>query len=210
MKPLNPAPLHRVVALAAALIAGPASAAQLSISSYSYSPGPSSIYPDSGQELTNGITYSAAWTVPSTTITPSQVTQLVGWQNTEPTITLNFAAPVTIREVRAWFADSDNSAGVGVPNSVTLFNTGLGFSETFSITNPPGNGSTVEFIFTGFEVTTNQLRFTFDAAKQWTMLSEIQVFDTSSIPEPSTYAVALGGFALVAAAGSRRRRASRR
>lgn len=203
----RPSTLRRILALALGLPAL-AGAAQLSPSSYSYSHSPSGSYPDSGGELTNGITFSAAWTVPATSIGPEDVVQLVGWQNTSPTVTFSFAAPVTIRTVTVWFADSDGSAGVGVPGSVTLSDGGS-FLQNFPITDPAGNGSTVAFTFTGFATTTDTLAVTFHRDYQWTMASEVQFFDTSAIPEPSSFAMAVGAAALGCGLGRRRPRAVR-
>ena len=191
----------RLAALAA-LLPATAIAAQLTPTGYSFSHSPG--YGDSGGELTNGITYSPAWSVPPVNLNASDVAQLVGWQNVSPTITFTFAAPVTIRSVTVWLADSEGSAGVGLPGSVTLSDAG-GFSQNFLLDNPPGNGSTVPFTFDGFEVTTATFAVTLNRDYQWTMASEVQFFDTAAIPEPSSAALMLGAVALAGATGGRRR-----
>lgn len=193
--------LLRLLSLAA-LSPLAAAAAQLTPVSYGFSHSPG--YEDSGGELTNGITYSAAWSVPPVNINASDVAQLVGWQNVSPTITFTFAAPVTIRSVTVWLADSEGSAGVGLPDSVTLSTAG-GFFQNFLLDNPPGNGSTVPFTFGGFEVTTATFAVTLNRDYQWTMASEVQFFDTPAIPEPSSTALLLGASAFAAVTLGRRR-----
>lgn len=185
-----------------ALLPAAVSAAQLTPVSYSFSHAPG--YADSGSELTNSVTFSSAWANPPVTITLTDVAELVGWLNVDPTVTFTFATPVTIRSVTTWLADSDGSAGVGVPSSVTLSTPG-GFSQNFLVSNPPGNGSTVAFTFTGFEVTTDTFAVQLNRAHQRTMASEMQFFDTASIPEPSSAAFLFGALGLAGATGGRRR-----
>jgi len=172
------------------------------VNSYSYITSPSSSYPDSGGELTNSVTYSAAWTVPSTTITTADVAGLSGWNSTNPMIQFNFAPSTEIQSVTVWAADSDGSAGVGLPTSIKLRTPDNLFSRTFPINNPSGNGTTVPLYLGGFSVTTSALIVEVQRAHQWTMLSEVQF---SSVPEPSS--VLLGGVMLVGTLLRRRRSA---
>ncbi len=198
--------LVRLAALAA-LFPAAVSAAQLTPVSYVFSHSPG--YEDSGSELTNGVAYNVAWSVPPVGLNANDVAELVGWQNVNPTITFTFAAPVTIRSVTTWLADSEGSAGVGLPVSVTLSDT-EGFSQVFPVENPPGNGSTVPITFGGFEITTDTFAITLNRDQQWTMASEMQFFDTAvAIPEPSSAAFTLGAVALVGVAAGRRRTSRR-
>lgn len=179
--------------------------AQLTPSGYGFSHSPG--YEDSGGELTNGVTGSRAWGG-GQSINATDVAELVGWQGVDVVITFTFAAPVTIGSISAYFADSDGSAGVGMPSSVTLFD-GVSFGQTFPVIDPVGAGSTVETVFSGFEITTDTLYFTFTRSHEWTMLSEVQFFAPGAIPEPSAFAT-FAGFAALAGALGRRRGAARR
>lgn len=175
-----------IFAVAAALSTATASAATVVVSSYAYLAGPSQDYPDSGGELTDGIQHSVAWTVPSTNITYADVTALSGWQSSNPIIQFNFAAAIQVASVTVWAADSDGSAGVGLPSSIVIRTPDNLFSRTFPIANPAGNGSTVQLILSGFSVNTSSLIVEANRANQWTMLSEVEF---SSIPEPTSSAL---------------------
>ncbi len=174
-----------------------ASAAIVSVSSYSASPSASPSYPDAGGvELTNGVTDVIVWGT-GINPAPSEQAKLVGWRNTNFSITFNFSETVNVGSFTAWFADSDGNAGVGVPASVTLHTTGNSFTQTFDVINPPGNGTTVPFTFSGFSVTTDQLIMDVTRASEWTMLSEVQF---TAVPEASHLGIALGVTALLVAA----------
>ena len=110
----------------------------------------------------------------------ANVTPLVGWENLDPTITFNFDGNVDISEVVVFAADSDNSAGVNLPTSITLSTSG-GFSQAFSVENPPGDSRTVPIRLSGFSVTTDDLTVTMNrnTVGSWTMVSQIDCFDTS-------------------------------
>ncbi len=108
--PFNPS-AKRLTGLAILIFALPAQAATVTADSYSYLNEPSTSYPDSGGEMTDGITASAAWTVPSTAIGFDDVVNLVGWEFANPAIRFEFATVSTIRSVTVWAADSDGSAG---------------------------------------------------------------------------------------------------
>lgn len=177
------------------------SAAAVLVDSYTIQATTGSNYPDTGgKELTDGVTYSRAWTVPSTTITLADVAGLVGWEFRNPVIRFEFGSVQTIQAVTVWAADSDGSAGVGLPKNITLRTPDHSFSQTFSITNPSGNGYTVPLFLSGFSVNTSSLIVEAERNHSWTMFSEIQ-FD--SVPEVSSLAlVGLAGVGFLA----RRRR----
>ncbi len=196
-------PFVRFIALLLAVVA-PLGAAQLPFSGYSYSVAPDPGYPDSGGELIDGTANGPAW--PTFPLVLSDVAYLSGWFGVNSTITFNFAAPVTINSVSAFFADSNGAAGVGLPSTVTLGD-GAGFSQLFNVTDPSFSGSTVESVFDGFAITTNTLTLTFSPVYQWTMLSEVRAFNTTAIPEPATTTLALGAAALGLVAYGRRKRA---
>ncbi|MDP0498924.1 MAG: PEP-CTERM sorting domain-containing protein [Verrucomicrobiota bacterium JB022] len=176
---LTGAALLALVSNAAAIVVIP--------ESYSYSVAPSGSYPDTGgTELTDGVDITLAW---GNGINMSgQTAPLVGWLNTDSSITFSFAEPQVFYSVTAFFADSDNAAGVGMPSTVTISD-GADFSQTFNVTNPSGSGSTVATTFSGFYVLSDTLSVSFTRNSQWTMLSEVSF---AAIPEPSTYAMGAG------------------
>lgn len=180
--------LHAALLTSAAFLSSAsfAPAAAVAVSSYSYVNGPSSLYPDSGGELTNGVTFSRAWSIPATTITPADVVQLSGWRNSNPSIRFNFSTASLVQSLTVWVADSDGSAGVGVPANILLRSLDNTLIRSFSITDPLGNGGTVPLELTGFAVTASSLIVEVQRNFEWTMLSEVQF---SSVPEPSSMSI---------------------
>ena len=164
-----------------------APAASVAVSSYSYLISPSSTYPDTGgSELTDGVTYSAAWAVPPSNIGYEDVVNLTGWSSNRPIIQFNFATVTDVGMVTIWIADSDGAAGVGIPQTITVRTLDSSFSQTFAITDPAGSGTTVPIILSGFSVNAASLVIDIEPNHQWTMLSEVQF---NSIPEPSAFAL---------------------
>lgn len=145
-----------------------------SLYSYSYSVNPSSSYPDAGGgELKDGTKSMNVW--------PSSITSydpLVGWLNSNPTMTFNFSSTQDVTEIRIWAADSDNSAGVGLPGSITI--TADGISKTFNVTNPSGSGTTVVLSLTGFFIKSSSITITISRAYEFTMLTEVEFFGPTS------------------------------
>lgn len=177
-----------------------ASAAQIPVSSYSYPTSPHGSYPDSGGELTDGTNVTPAWG--SGINMAGKTGPLVGWLNNNPAVTFNFAVAEQIKEIIVYAADSDNSAGVGLPSSFIVSTSG-GFSKTYSVTNPAGSGTTVPIILSGFDVTSDNFTVSAIRDSQWTMFSEVEFYSTSSVPTPA----GLGLVGLVALGILRRRSA---
>lgn len=132
-----------------------------------------------GVELTDGNVGSLVW--PSAGIDSAP---LVGWENIDASVMFNFSSTVTIGEIVCWFADSNGSAGVGVPESIRVTTSG-GFDQTFPVTNPAGGGTTAPIAISGLSLETDNV--TLDIARNtgvnpdaccsgysWTMLSEVQ------------------------------------
>ncbi len=173
--------------------------AEISIAGYSYSNSPSSSYPDSGGELTNGVDSVVVW---GQGVVNPPTAQLVGWLNRNTDITFNFTSQATVKSFTVWAADSDNYAGVGLPESISIRTADESFSRTFTVDNPAGNGNTIPLTFGGFEVTTDQLIVSFVRNYQWTMFSEVTF---SAVPEPAHTGVLLGLAGLMLLAIRRRR-----
>jgi autotransporter-associated beta strand protein len=151
---------------------------QYTPSSYSYNTAPSGSYPDSSppSELTDGTKSVTVW--PGTANSAS----LAGWNNTNPSIKFIFSSgPVQINQINVWVADSDGSAGVGVPSSVTI--SAGGTSKTISVSNPAGSGTTVSLNLTGFFLYDDTISLTVNGnypTYVWTMLSEVEFYGPSS------------------------------
>jgi hypothetical protein len=158
------------------------SAAQIPVASYSHS-GSSGSYPDStGVELTDGVDANIAWGA-GIPIGFGDIGPLVGWPGTNPTIQFNFAGTVNVGALEVWFADSNGSAGVAMPSAVTLSTSG-GYSQSFPVADPPGDGTTVPVTISGLNISTNNLTLIATATQSWTMLSEVRFF-AREVPEPA-------------------------
>jgi hypothetical protein len=156
----------------------PVQASLISVSSYQYNAAPSDSYPDSGIELTDGITDSLAWGV-GLSIYYSDVTNLTGWLSTDPSITFNFANSQIVNAIKVFAADSNGAAGVALPSSI-LVSTIDGFSQHFNVDDPAGDGKTVVLDLTGFSTSSRVFTLTMARSAQWTMLSEVQFFNDTS------------------------------
>ncbi|NVK55352.1 MAG: hypothetical protein HWE26_07040 [Alteromonadaceae bacterium] len=192
---------HSCVTLCLALFLSlPSQAALISVSSYTYNTSPHSSYSDSGGELTDGITDNIAWGE-GVTIGYSDVSNLTGWNGVNPNVTFNFATAQLIKSIRVFAADSDGYAGVALPDTITV-STVEGFSQLFTITNPPGNGSTIALDLSGFATTSGAFTLTMVRSSSWTMLSEVQFFSNDiapvdNVPEPKMGLLLLLGLAFI-------------
>lgn len=196
--------LQSLIFAGAFALAASSFAQTIPVASYSYGTPPDSGYPDSGgTELTDGIDLTLAWGY-GISIGYEDVVPLAGWQGYDPNVTFFFDGFVTVGSFTAWFADSNGHAGVYLPTSITLSAPG-GFSETFLVTDPAGDGSTVPLSFGGFEVFTDRITLTAVNPHNWVMMSEVS-FAGATIPEPAAAAGLLGVFAGVWTLARRRTR----
>ena len=142
-----------------------------SIGSYSYITNPSSpTYSDSNySKLTDGVAVVPVWGGSG----DADVNSLVGWLNVNPSISFGFSSRAKVSEIRVWAADSDNSAGVGLPSQITVSTT-EGYNRSFSITNPAGSGNTVELSLKDINTLSDRFVVTATRGSQWTMFSEVQ------------------------------------
>lgn len=143
---------------------------------YIYGVAPNVAYGDAGgEELTDGTAVVDVWPNPPNT------PPLVGWLNTNPTITFNFSSPVQIGNITSYFADSDDSAGVGLPGLINISTSG-GFNQTFVVNNPAGSGTTVPINVNAFGVITDNVTLTATGGlHEWEMLSEVQFFSPAGV-----------------------------
>ncbi|MFC5049020.1 PEP-CTERM sorting domain-containing protein [Rubritalea spongiae] len=162
-------------------LATTASAAIL-VDSYSYGVSPTSSYPDSGGELTDGVADVPTWGH-DTTIRSGDTPPFVGWLNTNGSIEFFFDQDYTFGSVTIWVADSDNAAGVGLPNTITVSDANSSFTKTTTVTNPAGSGYMLPVTIDNLNVTTDELHVSFTRNHQWTMLTEVTF---ASVPEPSS------------------------
>jgi len=141
---------------------------------YSYSVNPSALYPDnSGNKLTDGMALVPVWGGSMA----ADASSLVGWMNVNPSISFAFTSAVNVAEIKIWAADSDNASGVGLPTQITV-STPVGYSRTFSVTNPAGSGSTVELTLGGINTVSDRFNISATRGSQWTMFSEIELRGT--------------------------------
>jgi hypothetical protein len=192
-----------VAVVLTALDAGANAATLVNVNTYSYLNAPSLSYPDSGNELTDGVTDVISWPNVNFVSDPyGEVAKLVSWLDITPVVQFDFGTIATISSVTVWAADSDGAAGVALPSLITISTPDLSFSQSFVINNPAGYGSTVPLELSGFSVTTDKLIVSATPTAQWTMFSEVQFF--TPVPEPATATLVAGlaGLSLL-----RRRRA---
>lgn len=174
-----------------------ANAAPVSITSYSYNVSPSSSYRDStGSELSDGIKFVDTWGN-GNVLGSGDIAPFVGWFRSTPSITFNFASGSFIDEVILYIADSNGTAGVGIPLSVRLQEVfgGVGFDRTFAIDDPLGSGDVKAFVFSNLGLTTEQFSISMGPRFVWTMLTEVEFFSTSSSQALSaTFPISSFGF----------------
>ena len=107
-------------------------------------------------------------------------------------VTFHFDTPQLLDTVIAYLADSENSAGVGLPTMINL-STSDGFSQDFVVENPPGSGTTVPLAMSGLYLLTDHVTLTATRGHEWTMATELEFY--AYIPEPSTAVLLILGLA---------------
>jgi MYXO-CTERM domain-containing protein len=210
------------MAAAAWLLAGAASAAQLTVSSYSMPNGDGQAhggnynywdgtYNGAGNPaldgssgsflsggtgaLTDGVVAFTNWSALSNN---AGTGQYVGWVFTNPTITFNFASAVTINEIKL-YVDNSHDGGVTSPSSVTV--NGVDYA------NPTWAGATLPqtIDITGLAITGHSVSVTLTNPGYWVMLSEAQFYGTPAVPEAGSTAMALAGLATLGLMARRRK-----
>lgn len=174
--------------------------------SYSYSSAPNESYPDSGNELNDGIASVPSWGNADWTGGPGSTEPFAGWLLQSFSIRFEFSSAIEVQTASFYFADSQGAAGVYFPFQLRLRNDSAWVDRTehfFGFMDD--TMMAVPFTFDVANVTTDHLILDVQPWGQWTMMTEA-TFTASAIPEPSTYA-AIAGAAMLGFAIWRRRRA---
>jgi phosphatidylserine/phosphatidylglycerophosphate/cardiolipin synthase-like enzyme len=136
---------------------------------YTLSPQPHASYPDSGGELTNGVTDTGVSWV-----------NAAGWLSTPPTITVDLGQAQTVTQARL-FAGNSPTYGVYRPASVTVSTStdGVNFSTagtlTFSVWSHSGLKEQVDRGVLSMYATARWVRYTIAPAGPWVMVTELAV-----------------------------------
>lgn len=152
-------------------------------------------------DLTDGVVASDYW---FNTENGAGTGPYVGWRGDvgvlNPLITFNFAGGSLINSIAIHF-DNSRTGGVGTPTQILVD----GVSQAFV---GPAAGTIGTVTLGGLNLTGNShtIQFIQDPVFVWTFVSEI-IFDGRAVPEPSTWALMIGGFGLAGTALRRRRRA---
>ncbi len=144
--------------------------------SYSLSPAPASNYPDSGGELTNGVT-----------ATGSSWANAAGWLNVNPTIILDLGQAYSLTEVQLFAGNShgNGSYGVAQPANVTVSvsSDGVSFttlgSLTFSAFSDVGTKNQVDRGNLAVSTTARWIRYSVQAGGSWVMVTELAAWGGS-------------------------------
>jgi hypothetical protein len=142
-------------------------------------------------KLTDGIVATQPWYDVSDA---AGTGQYVGWLSSNPMINFNFAGGEVVNEVKL-FVDNSHVGGVAAPVSIVI--------NGITYFNPPSaTPSTPEVIdITGLHLTGASVSVTLNNPNSWVFMSEAQFI--TGVPEPSTWAMTLVGFAGLGYAGYR-------
>lgn len=168
-------------------------AAALAPTGYSYITAPTTsgpyTYLDSGNELLDGFIMTNGWG--NSVMTVDNAGPYVGWNTSNPQITFYFSNTVNLDSLTLFADDANGVAGVFIPNSVDISMGGVTLSN-LAITNPP-EANPVALNFSNLGLSGTSLTLNVVGSGQWTMLSEVQFFGTSTVPIPSTIYLILAG-----------------
>jgi hypothetical protein len=125
--------------------------------------------------LTDGVIATQNWYV-----TPNLYVGWATYGDNDPGIVFHFAGTENFSSVSLSLDNSGGAGGVSPPSSVTIGGT------NFAVTPPSGTAPFTEsFDVTG--LSGNTLTIQLFQRNEWIMLSEVQFFGASSVPEPSTF-----------------------
>lgn len=136
-------------------------------------------------DLTDGVIATGNWNV------SGETAKYVGWVNTNPTITFNFAQAYNFTSMTFHFDDADGVGGVSQPLSVGV----NGAAPVVVPTNPGPAPFSFTYDLTG--TTTDTLAVQIFRTSAWVFLSEV-TFETAA---PAVPLPAAGGMLLLGLAG---------
>jgi hypothetical protein len=130
-------------------------------------------------KLTDGVSPALSW------YQYGELTPWVGWfiglpNETNPTVTFNFASTVTISSVSVWVDNTIGAGGVYLPSGVSI--DGTLFPIAPDNTNPNPRGYTFPVSITGNSV---DVQFFQTYPYYWVMVGEVS-FNGTPTPEPSS------------------------
>ncbi len=153
-------------------------------------------------DLTDGIVAATTW---DQVEDYSGEGPYVGWYNyftPDPTVTFNFANVGMIDTVRVHL-DNSGVGGVEGPAGILIDGQAQSFSN-------PASGTAGFVTFAGLNLTGNTHTVQFlQNNGRWVFVSEVEFLGSlvGNVPEPETWAMLIGGFALLGAASRRRKTA---
>ena len=157
-------------------------------------------------KLTDGVVASAIWSFVSNA---AGTGEYVGWRHlgvADPKLTFHFAGSPTINDIKIQL-DNSNFGGVIAPSAVWIDGVNAAFTAP-----TPGTVGTVDFSGLNLVGGTHTIQFFQDIKyypgnpDSWTFVSEVSFFGgAGGVPEPTTWALMIGGFGLVGASRRRRR-----
>ena len=149
-------------------------------------------FDDTGSQLTDGIYGVNDW---SANLGNGPAYEWVGWRSTDPVITFQFSAPVTINQVGIDF-NLNQSASILLPTTVTIGGTDFSVNPNAISDDTRGtlyfNGN-----WTGSSLTVDLVDSTVCDTRNWIFVDEITFSNAAVVPEPSSSILLAGGFGLL-------------
>jgi hypothetical protein len=145
-------------------------------------------------DLTDGVIAAVRWDLVEDV---SGTGPYVGWSDKAtptPLVTFRFAGPVSLNSLTIYFDDSDGYGGVSPPLSVDIGPDGGPFAN-YPVFDPVG-GVPFSQTFSGLGLAGQAVSVQFHNSGEWVFVSEVS-FDGSTVPEPSTLWLGLGGLGLL-------------